>query len=306
MDTYTYQLFDDITSDTIRSIAAFVKGLPDNANVVMDICSRGGGIFEGLAVLQMIQVSQKYGAHWTARVYGFAASTAADIVMVCDKIEMASTSSIMIHSAWREDGSHDEGIRVANESQLAVIHKRLPHYSSEDLKEDRWFQADEALSIGLCDSLFITDENDQVARIAAKYISNHTHNGGLTMDEDVKKEVVEEVKEEVIEEIKEPEEKKEEVDVASILDSIVSRLAELDERMKKIEEQGKAKAECGGDDERKDNARLKAVYERINAVCAPVCAKKAEVVEKEETPEESLARHKATYKNLSFYIRQDA
>lgn len=302
-----YYLFEDITSDTIRHFAEFMQKLPPQSKVALYVGSYGGSVFDGIGITSMIRVCQNAGIHFTAYVYGLAASSAADIVLACDRIEMASTSSIMIHSSFNDSGKVDEGIRVANQVQLEIIHKRLPNYSKEDLKVDRWFRADEALSIGLCDALFDVDENDQVARVAAKYIESH--NGGVQMDEEVKVEATtavveakaedEEVKEDVREEVREEEE---EVDYASILEAMLKRMAEMDERIKELE--GKSKAECG-DREKRDNARLKAVYDRINAVCAPVSAKKSEDVEKGETPEETLARHKATYKNLNFYIRQD-
>ena len=87
------------------------------------------------------------------------------------------------------------------------------------------------------------------------------------------------------------------------MEKISEKISEIDERLKKLEGV-EAKAECGSDDDKRE-ARLKAVYDRINAVCAPVCAKKSDSVEKKETPEENLERSKATYKNLKFYIKQD-
>lgn len=319
MDNYTFQLFDEISSDTVRDIATFLRKVPDKGNVTLEITSYGGEIFPSIAIIQMIQMCQKFGTLFTARIWGLAASSAADIALACDRIEMGSTGTIMIHSAWvvdtEETTKHDRGIEIANQAQLDVIRKRLPDYDEKDLRVDRWFTASEALEIGLIDAIFDVDDSMIQEQIAAKYITNHTHNGGLAMDEVKKDEVLtdevkEEIKEEVIEEVKEEvaeEDKKEdgEPDIIGTLEAIVSHIAELDERMKKIEE---AKAECGDDDRKENaNARLKAVYDRISAVCSPACERKEPITSKEpeSDPKEELAKVKATYPNLKFYIAQD-
>lgn len=317
MDNYTFQLFDEIDSGTLRNLAGFLRTVPDNSNVTFEITSYGGEIFPSIAIIQMIQVSQKFGTQFTARIWGLAASSAADIALACDRIEMGATSSIMIHSAWvvdtEETHKHDRGIEIANQAQLDVIRKRLPDYDEKDLREDRWFTANEALEIGLIDAIFDVDDSMIQEQIAAKYITDHVHNGGLIMDEkkeevltdEVKEEVKEEIIEEVKEEVAEEEKKEDEPDIIGTLEAIVSHIAELDERMKKIEE-SKAKAECG-DDDRKENARLKAVYDRISAVCSPACEHVAPITSKEpeKDPKDELEKCKATYKNLKFYIAQD-
>ena len=313
---YTYQLFEDITSDTVRDVATFLRVVPGGSNVTLDIVSYGGEIFPSIAVIQMIQVAQKFGTTFTAKVWGLAASSAADIALACDRIEMGSTSSIMIHSAWvvdtDESRKHDKGIEIANQAQLEVIRKRLPEYSEKDLREDRWFTASEALAVGLVDAIFDVDDSMIESQIAAKYILKH--NGGLKMDE-VKKEdsVVEEVQEikeeiqeveEQVEKAAEEEKKEEQPDIIGTLDAMVKRIAELDERMKRIEE---AKAACG-DDQRKENARLKAIFDRISAVCAPACEKVEPISAKEQDatdPKEDLEKCKATYGSFKKYIDQD-
>lgn len=290
---YYFQIFEDITSETVRRIAGFIREIPDKCKVTLEICSYGGSIFDGLAVLQMIQVSRHSGAIWTARIYGLAASTAADIALACDYIEMASTASLMIHSAWNDDGSHDEGIRVANDAQLSVITKRLPDYTKNDLKEDRWFQADEALRLGLIDSIFNVDDSDTAPRLAAKYIS--IHNGEVKMEEVKKEEVIEEKGEEILEEKEEVREDRPSMD--DVLERIAERLEDIEKRLVKLENGEQAQADCG-DDERRENGRLKAVYDRIQAICKPAQPKAVKPVQAD--PKEELERYKAKYGNSAY------
>lgn len=289
---YYFQIFEDITSETVRRIADFIREISYKCKVTLEICSYGGSIFDGLAVLQMIQVSRHRGAIWTARVYGLAASTAADIALACDYIEMASTASLMIHSAWNDDGSHDEGIRVANEAQLSVITKRLPDYTKNDLKEDHWFQADEALSIGLIDSIINVDDSDTAPRLAAKYIS--IHNGEVKMEEVKKEEMIEEKGEEILEE---EEVREERPSMDDVLERIAERLEDIEKRLVKLENGEQAQAACG-DDERRENGRLKAVYDRIQAICKPAQPKAVKPIQAD--PKEELERYKAKYGNSAY------
>ena len=286
-----FQIFEDITESTLTAFSRFINELPDNADITLEVMSYGGDVFSGIAIFQKLRESLGRGLHYTAKVYGLAASSAADIVLACNRVEMASTSSIMIHSAWDITGEVDRGIELANQAQLAVIHKRLPDYSEKDLQKDRWFTASEALKIGLIDYVFDVDLNSKAAKLAAKYLAKHS--GGFKMDEIKKEEVIEEKAEE-IEEVKEEDIKEEKPSLEDVVERISEKLSEIDERLRKIEEGG-AMAECGGDD-RRDNGRLKAVYDRINAICAPATPKVP--AKKAADPKEELERYKAKYPNL--------
>lgn len=299
MDIYKYKIFSDIDEFTMSDFSAFIDTLPKDSGVVIEITSHGGLVFYGNAVYQKIQEAQRDGITFTAKVYGVAASSAADIVLSCNRVEMASTAAIMIHSAWNADGKHDAGIDIANAAQLAVIKRRLPDYTAEDLKKDRWFTADEALSIGLIDSIFDVDNDSVQARLCAKYISTHK-NGGIAMAEEVKKdEVIEESKAEEVmeEEIKEEVKEERKPDLDEIMERIAERFESIEERLRKIEEMN---AECG---DRRDNARLKAAYDRICKPCQPV--ESVIHAEKTEDPKASLEKFKETYPNFDKMVGLD-
>ena len=93
---------------------------------------------------------------------------------------MAMGAQLMIHSAWNEFlDPNDPGIQRANESQLALIHRKLPNYTAEDLKQDRWLNAEEAVKLGVCDEYInMTDVMATFRKVAARY--NNTL-GGLDM-----------------------------------------------------------------------------------------------------------------------------
>jgi ATP-dependent protease ClpP protease subunit len=297
METYKYQIFSDIDERTMYDFSSFIDRTPKESEIIIEITSHGGLVFYGNAVFQKIQEAQSQGTRFIARVYGLAASSAADIVLACDVIEMASTAAIMIHSAWNPVGKKDEGIAIANAAQLAVIKKRLPDYDEESLKKDRWFTADEALEIGLIDSIFNAQNDREQALLCAKYLSTYAK-GEKSMDEEKKLDPAN--GEEIIEE---EEEKKEEIrqpSVEELLERIVERLDEYGERLRKIEEMN---AECGGD--RRDNARLKAIYDRVANVSKPCVSTDSVIKSPVENPKAELERMNEKYPNLERFVGND-
>lgn len=292
----SYMIFDDIGEETLYNFSGFLSSIPDDEEIYLEICSHGGAVFYGSAICQKIEEAQRRGIHFTARIYGVAASSAADIVLACNRLEMAESAAIMIHSAFSVDGSKDEGISVANDAQLAVIRKRLPDYTEKDLQKDRWFRAQEALEIGLIDAIFDSEKtNRQAASLVAAYMAKTSIIGEVTMEEEVKKEEVVEEKREDVEERREP-------SLEEVLDKIASKLAELEQRVEEIEKIEEARAECGDPQKRDD--RMSAIYEKISAVCTP-CAPRKVNAEKKEDPNEELEKYKAKYGDLSGYIKSD-
>lgn len=301
---HRFDIFEDITYHTLSRFAEFIKRLGSKDTVEMYICSYGGDVFCGTAIFQMMQGFQKTGVKFNAHIYGLCASSASDIALMCDHIGIASTAAIMIHSAWQYDGKQDKGIQIANDAQISAIHKRLPDYDYKDLEKDRWFKADEALKIGLVDYIF-DDTTSNAAKIAAKL----SFNGGANM----KKAELEEIKkdEEIIEaqedELKEVEEIKEdpEPSLDDVLEEMVKRLEEVVKRLDDVERRlnggDSVEAECG---DNKERGKMKAVFDRIQAICKP-CQIKA--VSVSQDPNKDLEKHKAIYKNSNFdsYINKD-
>lgn len=294
------QIFEDISEETLARVSAFCSDLPEKEKVDLEITSYGGGIYEAVALIQKIQETQSRGVSWTSKIYGLAASSAADIALCCDRVEMASTSVMLIHSAWNSSGKEDPGIHLANEAQLSIIRKRVPDYTEKDLQTDHWYKANEAKELGLCDFIFDSEVNSTQAKLSAKYLAKHTDIGGIFMSEIDEKKPVEQA-EEIVEEKKEEvmEEKKEEdaPSIEDILERIGERLDDLEARLAAIEEH---KAECG---ERKENARMKAVYEKICAVSRP--AEKPEAVVVKSDPKAELEAYKAKYGDISRFINID-
>jgi ATP-dependent protease ClpP protease subunit len=292
----TLQIFSDIDELTLFAVSNFADSLADNEEGIIEIASHGGAVFYGNAAFQKIQMAQNRGCKFIAKIYGIAASSAADIALSCDRIEMADTSAIMIHSAW--GASKDRGIEIANMAQLSVIHKRLPEYTEKDLAEDKWFTAQEALTLGICDSIFGLQSDSIQARLCAKYLSTR---GGFTMEDQEKKveEVVEEKKE--IEEVKQDDAPS----VEEVLEKIAERLDDMEARLVALE--AGIKAECGDaqdDADRRDNARMKAIWTKLSAISRPAASTENVIATaKVEDPKAALERYKSQFPNLDSYIK---
>ena len=287
-----YLLINDIDENEAWSIFSWINGLPEKANATIEILSHGGLCFAGTGIAQKIIESQSRGIVFTAKVYGIVASAASDIALACNRIEMAEGSQLMIHSAWNEFlDANDIGIQRANESQLSLIHRKLPDYTAEDLKQDRWLNADEAFKLGVCDA--IIKQNDVMAtfrKVAARYDSL----GGQKMKKTEKPNAeVEAVKAEApcMEEKKDENEETKALDAddamtIDVLEQMAQRLEKIEERLAVLEGEGKKADDEGADmDENGDQiaARLNQLYARLSGVKAdekPVVATTGKVSKK--------------------------
>ena len=269
-----YLLINDIEEKEARSIFEWIDSLQDGATAVLDIISHGGQAFVGTGVAQRIIEAESKGIKFIARVYGICASAAADIALACDSIYMSEGSQIMIHSAWNPFISpDDEGIVRANESQLALIHRKLPDYTMEDLKTDRWFNAEQAVEAGLCVGIIKQDDvKATLKKVAAKY----NINGGMDMAITKKAQAeVEAVKAEAPcmnnEEQKKNEETKaldDDIMTIDVMERIVQRLDEIEKRLEVLEGEGKKADDEGASDGAENGdqiaARLNQLYARLS------------------------------------------
>ena len=265
-----YLLINDIEEKEARSIFEWIDSLQDGATAVLDIISHGGQAFVGTGVAQRIIEATSKGIKFIARVYGICASAAADIALACDSIYMSEGSQIMIHSAWNPFISpDDEGIIRANEAQLALIHRKLPDYTMEDLKTDRWFNAEQAVEAGLCVGIIKQDDvNATLKKVAAKY----NINGGMDMA--IMKAKAEEKK--IMEVCSDPEQEKkneetkaldDDIMTIDVMERIVQRLDEIEKRLEVLEGEGKKADDEGASDGAENGdqiaARLNQLYAKL-------------------------------------------
>lgn len=102
-DDASISIFDPIGYDpwtgdgvTAKRIAAALRGL-NGADVVVNVNSPGGDMFEGLAIYNLLR---DHPGHVTVNVIGIAASAASIIAMAGDTVQIGRSAFLMIHNCW--------------------------------------------------------------------------------------------------------------------------------------------------------------------------------------------------------------
>ena len=291
----TFDIYYDISPLYLVELDKHLRACATDKEINLNICSPGGDIYAGIAIAEKLRAC---GKRVNARVWGYAASAAFTIACACDFVEASPLTHFMVHSAYSWGGV-DEGCKHANESQLALIHRKNADYTEKDLLEDRWFTASEAQAFGLVDRIVEFEGDAEAKRAAAYGFSKFRNIGGDTMkaEEMKKEEVIEEKKaEELTPETvdkKVEDQIEREVDDKSddLLEQVIERIEELSARVAALEE--KREAECVPNDEKK--AKLAARLASISRPVARVVATEEEKTAQNATKD--LERFKAVYGN---------
>ena len=289
----TFDIYYDISPLYLEELDKHLRACATDKEINLNICSPGGDIYAGIAIAEKLRAC---GKRVNARVWGYAASAAFTIACACDFVEASPLTHFMVHSAYSWGGV-DEGCKHANESQLALIHRKNADYTEKELAEDRWFTASEAQAFGLVDRIVEFEGDAEAKRAAAYGFSKFRNIGGDTMkaEEMKKEEVIEEKKAEeltpeiVDEKVEDQIEQKVDDKSDDLLEQVIERIEELSARVAALEE--KREAECGPSDEKK--AKLAA---RLASISRPVA--RVVATEEEKTAQSAakdLERFKAVY-----------
>lgn len=289
----TFDIYYDISPLYLEALDKHLRACATDKEINLNICSPGGDIYAGIAIAEKLRAC---GKRVNARVWGYAASAAFTIACACDFVEASPLTHFMVHSAYGWGGDVDEGCKHANESQLALIHRKNAEYTEKELAEDRWFTASEAQAFGLVDRIVEFEGDAEALRAAAYGFSKFRNIGGDTMkaEEMKKEEVIEEKAEDltpetVDEKVEETVEQVVDDKSDDLLEQVIERIEELSARVAALEE--KREAECEPNDEKK--AKLAARLASISRPVARVVATEEEKSAQNATKD--LERFKAVY-----------
>ena len=288
----TFDIYYDISPLYLEELDKHLRACATDKEINLNICSPGGDIYAGIAIAEKLRAC---GKRVNARVWGYAASAAFTIACACDFVEASPLTHFMVHSAYTWGGI-DDGCKHANESQLALIHRKNADYTEKDLAEERWFTASEAQAFGLVDRIVEFEGDAEAKRAAAYGFSKFRNIGGDTMKaEEMKKEEVieekkaEELTPETVDKVEDQIEQKVDDKSDDLLEQVIERIEELSARVAALEE--KREAECVPSDEKK--AKLAA---RLASISRPVA--RVVATEEEKTAQSAakdLERFKAVY-----------
>lgn len=199
-DDNTISVFDVIGQDywtgegvTAKRIAAALRAIGER-DVVVNINSPGGDMFEGLAIYNLLR---EHKGRVTVKVLGVAASAASIIAMAGDEVQVARAGFLMIHNAWvlAAGNRHDfrdyadylepfdasmADIYVARSGQeLATVQKMMDG--------ETWIGGSAAIEQGFADALLASDEIEQgdekPAAIAVRRIESALRASGMPRTE---------------------------------------------------------------------------------------------------------------------------
>lgn len=159
-ETPALYIYDEIGyfGDTAGALTDSLKEIEGNLDVHLN--SPGGDIFDGLAIYQALKNHQ---GEVTVHVDGLAASIASVIAMAGDSIVMAPKASMMIHDGWSMAvGNAADMRKLADllDKQSDIIASVYADKSGQPtdfwrdrMRDETWYNADEALAAGLADSV---------------------------------------------------------------------------------------------------------------------------------------------------------
>ncbi|WP_165164918.1 head maturation protease, ClpP-related [Corynebacterium qintianiae] len=154
------EAYEDVTSELSKRIAAELSEA-DGADVTVRLCSGGGSVFAGHAIVARLR---DYPGRVTVVVDGLAASAASFIAVAgADELVMSEGSELMIHeAAMAFNGSASEFRKSADDLErwtrtIAGVYARKSGVPVEQwlllMQEETWFTDEEAVASGLADRI---------------------------------------------------------------------------------------------------------------------------------------------------------
>lgn len=145
-------------ADFLRDLRALDDG---KLQVVVAINSPGGDVFDGIAISNALN---RLGERCTARIDGWAASSASIIAVGAHKVVIAANASMMIHNPWTIAAGDASELRAVADSLdvcragLVATYRRKSSAIGEDelvelLDAETWLTPGEAVALGLADEI---------------------------------------------------------------------------------------------------------------------------------------------------------
>lgn len=159
--------FDPWTGDgvTAKRIAAALRTIGAEKDIVVNINSPGGDLFEGLAIYNLLR---EHKGEVKVKVLGLAASAASIIAMAGDQVEVARAGFLMIHNTWvitigdRNDLRDAADMLEPFDKTMAEIYAARSDLElkviAKMMDRETWIGGDDAVEQGFADSLLPADE----------------------------------------------------------------------------------------------------------------------------------------------------
>jgi len=180
---------------TAKRIAGALRAIGSDQDVVVNINSPGGDLFEGMAIYNLLR---DHKGQVTVKVIGLAASAASIIAMAGDEIQVARAGFLMIHDTWVVAiGNRNDLREVADmlepfDAAMADIYAARSGLDAEEVQKmmdaETWIGGASAVEQGFADSLLPADEvkkdkNAKTDRVAAYLLDMALAKAGMPRSE---------------------------------------------------------------------------------------------------------------------------
>jgi ATP-dependent protease ClpP protease subunit len=150
---------------TAKRIAAALRSIGADKDVVVNINSPGGDLFEGMAIYNLLREHQ---GKVTVKVLGLAASAASIVAMAGDEVLIARAGFLMIHDTWvitmgnRNDLRETADMLEPFDAAMADIYAARSGMDMKDalklMDMETWIGGTAAVEQGFADGLLPADE----------------------------------------------------------------------------------------------------------------------------------------------------
>lgn len=163
LDSIGYDWWTD-SGTTAKRINTALKHIGRDKDVIVNINSPGGDVFEGLAIYNLLR---EHKGHVTVRVLGLAASAASFIAMAADELQIARAGFFMIHNSWTIAAGNRNDLRETADfleqvdATIADVYHVRSGISADDLAKqmdsETWIGGKAAVETGLADTYLDSD-----------------------------------------------------------------------------------------------------------------------------------------------------
>lgn len=155
---------------TASRIAGALRQIGDGNDVVVNINSPGGDVFEGLAIYNLLR---EHNGKVTVNILGIAASAASFIAMAGDQINIGKAAFLMIHNAWTIAAGNRNDLRAVADylepfdGAIADVYADRTGIDIKDITEvmdsETWINGKTAVSLGWADGYLESDVKEKVS-----------------------------------------------------------------------------------------------------------------------------------------------
>ncbi len=199
-DDNSISIFDVIGQDywtgegvTAKRIAGALRAIGEG-DVVVNINSPGGDMFEGLAIYNLLR---EHPGSVTVKVLGVAASAASIIAMAGDEVQIARAGFLMIHNAWtwaagnRHDFREYADYLEPFDAAMADVYVARTGQDAKSIEKmmdgETWIGGSKAIEQGFADSLLASDEveagSEKPTALAVRRLENALRASGIPRSE---------------------------------------------------------------------------------------------------------------------------